>query len=140
MPTLAIGNRDQAGFTLIEMLAVLTILALATSVVMLAVPSGRPSPLHEAEQAAARFALARDEAVARARPISLQFNQGGYAIGQETARQWTWSPGLSVLSSAPQIVFDATGFSEQEVTVTLREGSQAATIRINSDGAIRVGP
>ncbi len=139
MPILAIGKHGETGFTLIEMLAVLTILALATSVVMLAVPSGRPSPLHEAEQAAARIALARDEAVARARPISLRFTEKGYAIDQEMARKWVWSPGLSVLSSAPQIAFDSTGFSEQDVTVTLHEGSQTATIRINSDGTIRVG-
>jgi type II secretion system protein H len=134
----AIGRRSNQGFTLIELLAVLTILGLTTSVVMLSIPSERPNLVREAESAAARLALARDEAVAKAKPMTLVLTDRSYAIVQDKARKWNWAPGLKVTATDLKVQFDASGMSDRDTRIRLTDNNSTASILITVDGAIHV--
>jgi type II secretion system protein H len=134
----AIGRRSNQGFTLIELLAVLTILGLTTSVVMLSIPSGRPNLVREAESAAARLALARDEAIAKAKPMTLVLTDHSYAIVQDKARKWNWAPGLKATATDLKVQFDASGMSDRDTRIRLTDNNSTASILITVDGAIHV--
>lgn len=71
---------SQRGLTLVELLVVIVILALASSVVLLTAPPSRPSVRDDAERFAARLQLALDEAIASARPMRVRIDAAGYAF------------------------------------------------------------
>lgn len=81
---------SQRGLTLVELLVVIVILALASAVVLLTAPPTRPPVRDEAERFAARMQLALDEAITSARPMRVKIDAGGYAF--ETLEKEGWAP------------------------------------------------
>ena len=72
------------GFTLIELMVVITIIGLASAAVVLALPDPRGRLADEAAHFAARASAARDLAVIDARPISVWVSAGGYGFDERT--------------------------------------------------------
>ncbi len=70
----------QHGLTLVELLVVIVILALASSVVLLTAPPSLPSVREEAERFAARMQLALDEAITAPAPMRVKIDASGYAF------------------------------------------------------------
>jgi len=69
------------GFTLIELMIVITIIGLASAAVMLAMPDPRGRLMDEAERFAGRARAAHDSAIVEARPVSIWVSGGGYGFG-----------------------------------------------------------
>lgn len=135
------------GFTLVELLIVLTIFGLLSAAVVIALPDGGVSLREEAERLAARAGAARDRAVISARPVSLRVTASGYAFEERRANQWRpigqapfseqqWAAGTSV-SESTTIIFDSIGAAESANVALVREDDEL-TVRIESDGRIEI--
>ncbi|MCB2114535.1 MAG: GspH/FimT family pseudopilin [Parvularculaceae bacterium] len=85
-----LARRKQRGLTLVELLVVIVILALASSVVMMNAPPSRPDVRDDAERFAARISLAFDEAIAGDAPLRIRIDTEGY--GFETLKDGEWTP------------------------------------------------
>ncbi len=162
MPTSATGsNQDgftslwrsaENGFTLIELMVVITIIAIASAVVVLAIPDPRGRLIDEAERFAARTLAARDDAIVQSRDTRVWITASGYGV--ERRRRGTWQPiaakpfndvrwadGTGVLvgtAGRERITFDATGAAAPAV-ITLVRDSARATVSVSANGAVRVG-
>jgi type II secretion system protein H len=152
MPTSATGSNDQ-GFTLVEMMVVLTIIALASAAVVFAIPDPRGRVIDEAEHFAARALAARDDAIIQSRDTRIVLTASGYSVERRRRGAWTamterpfkpvqWSNGTGALigaSGREAITFDATGAPSSPATVTLVRDDARATVNISGNGVIRVG-
>jgi general secretion pathway protein H len=165
MPTSATGNSGKppaimparpaqqaprtAGFSLVEMLVVLAIMALAASVVLLnAGPRGQ-SLAAETDRLAVHLSAARDLALTRNRAVRVEIGATGYIMTVQSRLGWTppdrtgaiiaWQEGTTV--SAPpealplQIVFDSIGIASAGEVILDRNG-ETQSIRIDASGAI----
>lgn len=88
-----VGNKitreRQLGLTLVELLVVIVILALASSVVLLSGPPLRPSVRDDAEAFAARVQAALDEMVTSGRILRVKIDASGYEIEALKDGEWT---------------------------------------------------
>ncbi|MEZ5897488.1 MAG: prepilin-type N-terminal cleavage/methylation domain-containing protein [Parvularculaceae bacterium] len=82
----------QTGVTLVELLVVLVILALASTAVLLNTPPARPGVQEEAERMAARIRIALDESMTTRKSFRLVLDEGGYDFEVFTQGQWTQMP------------------------------------------------
>lgn len=153
MPISATGSKFQNGFTLIELMVVVTIIALASAVVVFAIPDPRGRVIDEAERFAARTLAARDDAIVQSRDVRVLVTPGGYSVERRRRGQWqsltekpfraaNWQPGTRVDIGAEgrqAIAFDATGAPSSPTTVTLMRDDARATVTVSINGAIRVG-
>ncbi|OWJ64353.1 GspH/FimT family pseudopilin [Inquilinus limosus] len=138
-----------AGFTLIEMLIVLVILAAATGVVGLAVPEWRArSALREAGAGLERLlAQARDTALRRQVPVLVRFDPEDRRIGIPVLGRWQAVPAgldLTLTGAAiepdgdtPALLFLGDGSSSGGF-LTLSRGERRLTLRVAwLTGAVR---
>jgi general secretion pathway protein H len=139
------------GFTLVELLIVLTILGLASAAVVIAMPDSRGSLTEEAERFAARAAAARDRAIIDASAVSLRVTSAGYGFDRRVDSEWralgekpfgdeAWKAGTRALTSdgeTARILFDPTGLVEP-MTITLMRDGEQAVVEIGADGEIDV--
>ena len=153
MPTSATGSSRESGFTLIELMVVVTIIALASAVVVFAIPDPRGGVIDEAERFAARTLAARDDAIVQSRDVRVAITASGYSVERRRRGQWqamtekpfgpmVWAPGTGVeigASGREAITFDATGAPASPATVTLVRDNARATVTISGNGVIRVG-
>ena len=148
----ATGRADGAdGFTLVELLIVLTIIGLMSAAVVIAMPDPRGSLTAEAERFAARAKAAQDRAVIDSRAMAVRVTGAGYGFDRRTRREWEaldakpftdyrWAEGVQAAvggSGATRIVFDSTGMAEPATVTLQREGEQVA-VTIAQDGKIDV--
>jgi general secretion pathway protein H len=152
MRTSATGRADAAGgFTLVELLIVLTIIGLMSAAVVIAMPDPRGSLTAEAERFAARAKAAQDRAVIDSRAMAIRVTGAGYGFDRRSKGEWEalnakpfadyrWGEGVQAVvggSGAARIVFDSTGMAEPATVTLEREGEQVA-VTVAQDGKIDV--
>jgi general secretion pathway protein H len=145
MQTSATGER---GFTLVEMMAVMAIIALSTAVVLLVMPASRGTAPKSAEKLAARIALVRDTAVIAARPMAIAVDTDGYRFEEWRRGEWLPAQGKTLdpvsldegLSASPtgRLSFDQTGAADRDMMITLTLDDQRASVRIETNGTVSV--
>ncbi|THD36966.1 MAG: type II secretion system protein GspH [Sphingomonas sp.] len=144
----------QNGFTLIELMIVLTIFALASVVVVMVIPDPRGGVRDDAERFASRIRAAHDAAIVEARPVSVWVTAGGYGFDERAGGRWQamgdkalrvvqWGKGVQAVTTAAngrdRVIFDPTGMSDQPLLVELRRDGQSERVSIGVNGAVRVG-
>jgi len=141
------------GFTLVEMMIVIAVMALLAGVVVLTFPTDR-GPNEAATRFASRIAAARDEAVMTGRPISAWVSSSGYGFDQLRDGRWEeldgkpfdvtdWGPGMDVgltgaASSRGRILFDSLGVADQAMAIRLARAGKSAGVRIAANGEVTV--
>ena len=151
----ASGKRAQTrGFTLIELMIVITIIGLASAAVVWSIPDPRGRLLDEATRFAARTRAAQQSAIIVARPVSVWVTAGGYGFDERTHGAWapiaekplrvtSWSKGTHALvaenGGRQRVMFDSTGLADRQLDVQLARGDEAVTVRIAADGSVKVG-
>ena len=145
-------HRRAAGFSLIELLVVLVLLALASAAVVLSVPPA--DPLREpVQRLAARLAHAQDQAVLRNQGLRVLLDGDGYRFEHRQQGQWQPSsdPALAAQTwPAPTTLVFAGQASEQlQLTLDpagntlpglleLHSGQQHWQLQLHADGSIDV--
>lgn len=145
------ANADR-GFTLVELMIVMTIFALAAAAVVLTLPDARARIRRDAERFAARTKAAHDAAIVGARPVSVWIAAGGYGFDERVGGRWRaverplgvaqWSSGVTALApdqaGRTRIVFDPTGLADRALSIDLRREGQSVRVSIGTDGAVRI--
>lgn len=146
------GVTSGNGFTLVELMVVVTIIALAAAAAVWAMPDPQGRVADEAARFATRARAAHDEAIVTARPVSVWVTSGGYGfdarvggawqpLGERTLRIERWQEGTRVrLSEAGRVrvTFDPTGLADRPLDLRLERRGAAASVRIEADGSARV--
>lgn len=149
MPISATGNRQEGGFTLVELMVVLVIVGLMSAVVMFALPDPRGRLLDDAERFAARTLAARDLAIVTSRATRVRLDASGYAFDQRKSGAWAamaerpfgpqpWQPGV-IASTQTQIVFDPAGGASPQTQLVLKRDDASVSVTVGADGGIHVG-
>lgn len=146
------GAVDEGGFTLVELMVTITVIALMSAVTLWAMPSPGGRIADEALRFAARTRAARDQAVVEARPVSVWVTPGGYGFDRRIAGRWSpvankplrverWAEGTRAdpgdASGRVRVVFDPTGLPDRAADVRLNRGSRAMLVRLGADGSVR---
>jgi len=140
-----------AGFTLVELLVVLTIIGLMSAAVVLALPDGRGNLTAEAERFAARVHAAGEQAILEARPMALRVTAAGYGFDRRERGEWrplteepfrdrAWEEGTRAglaEGAAERVTFDATGVADPAKLLLLHGGEQVSVV-IRADGSVHV--
>ncbi|MDQ3140529.1 MAG: type II secretion system minor pseudopilin GspH [Pseudomonadota bacterium] len=139
------------GFTLIELMIVMTIIGLMSTAVLLAMPDSRGSLRSEAERFAARAGAARDQAVLDSRPMAVRVTAAGYAFDRRQNNAWQplesrpfatyqWSEGTIAAvraDDAARIAFDSTGMADPAEIILRRDDEQIA-VDVGFDGKVQI--
>jgi general secretion pathway protein H len=139
------------GFTLVELMVVLTILALAATAVVLTIPGEERSVRSEADRLAARLAAARDVAVVEGRSVAVNFAPSGYGFERRIDGAWAPLPGRAFAQrnwpadirfaagdgqGAARILFDRVGTSPTPQAVVLAGGDAREVVRVSATGEV----
>lgn len=143
----------QRGFTLAELMVVITVAALAAAVVAMVMPDPRGRVRDDAERFAARVRAAHDTAIVGARPVGVWVSAAGYGFDQRSGGGWQamsdkplrvaqWSKGTRALIAGgdgrDRVVFDSTGLVDRPMRVQLIRDGHGASVSIGTDGAVRI--
>ena len=141
--------REQ-GFTLVELMVVITVMALLATGVVMTLPSSGAGSRDAAHRFAAGVAAARDTAVLSGRPVALWVSPSGYgfeqwrtgkwqAVDAKPLRQENWSRGVRAeVSGQTRVSFDTVGLPDRGLDVRLAQGDRMATVRIAANGDVAV--
>lgn len=154
MPISVIGNkrpRHDAGFSLVEAMAALMIIALVVAGVLLAAPGADSAAKGEAQRLAARVLAASEESILVNRPLALVVTSEGYSFERLEANGWVaaghaapfgfyaWPDDLNVVvaqrsgeADDPRVArFDALGGATPALIVL---GNDGASWRVGIEG------
>lgn len=141
--------REQ-GFTLVELMVVITVMALLAGAVVLTFPASGAGSRDAAHRFAARVAAARDTAVLSGRPVALWVSPSGYGFEQWQAGKWQavdakplrqedWGRGVRAeVSGQVRVSFDTVGLPDRALDVRLTQENRSATVRIAATGDVAV--
>lgn len=145
---------DANGFTLVELMVVLAIMALAATAVVLTIPGEERTVRSEADRLAARIAAARDVAVIEGRSVAVNFAPSGYGFERRVAGEWQPLPGRAFEQrnwpgdvrfaagdgrGAARILFDRVGISPTPQAIVLTGGDAREVVRVSAAGEIGRG-
>ncbi|MDQ3245900.1 MAG: GspH/FimT family pseudopilin [Pseudomonadota bacterium] len=142
------------GFTLVELMVVIAVMALIAGAAVLTIASPGDGPKDSATRFATRLAAARDEAVLRARPVSAWVTASGYGFEQYAGGQWqpitakpfagaNWPEGTRVSlddssSARARVRFDSLGLPESPARFSLAADGRTVAIAVAANGDVRV--
>ena len=142
------------GFTLVELMVVLAIMALAATAVVLTIPGEERAVRSEADRLAARLAAARDIAVIEGRSVAVSFAPSGYGFERRIAGEWQPLPGRAFEQrnwpsdvrfaagngqGAARVLFDRVGISPTPQVVVLTGGDAREIVRVSATGEVSRG-
>ncbi|PQM26762.1 type II secretion system protein GspH [Sphingopyxis lindanitolerans] len=142
------------GFTLVELMVVLAILALAATAVVLTIPGEERTVRTEADRLAGRLAAARDVAVIEGRSVAVNFAPSGYGFERRVDGAWQPLPGRAFEQrrwpsdirftagdgqAAARVRFDRIGTSPTPQAVVLSGGAAREIVRISAMGEVSRG-
>ena len=145
------ARRAPNGFTLVELMIVLAIMALAATAVVLTIPGEERSVRSEADRLAARLAAARDVAVVEGRSVAVNFAPSGYGFEHRIDGAWAPLPGRVFAQrnwpadirfaagdgqGAARILFDRVGTSPTPQAVVLAGGEAREVVRVSATGEV----
>lgn len=132
-------------------MVVITVIALASAMAVLAIPDPRGRVFDEAARFATRARAARDVAIVEGTPVSLWVTSGGYGFDRRAGGVWTpmadkpfrlerWRQGTAAAVGAARsrLVFDPTGLADRPLMVRLTRDRATVTARVDADGSARV--
>lgn len=141
------------GFTLIELMIVIAVMALLAGVVVMTVGSSG-GPTESATRFAGRLAAARDQAILTGRPISAWISPSGYGFDQLRGGHWEpmtakpfdgtdWGSGMQLnltatAASRSRVRFDSLGMADQPLAMTLTRAGRSAGVRVAATGEVTV--
>lgn len=141
----------ERGFTLVELMVVLAIMALAATAVVLTIPGEERTVRSEADRLAARLAAARDVAVIEGRGVAVSFAPSGYGFERRIEGAWqplpgraferrSWPGGVRFVAGdgqgAARIIFDRVGTSPTPQAVVLSGGDAREIVRVSATGEV----
>ncbi|MEQ1687838.1 MAG: GspH/FimT family pseudopilin [Sphingopyxis sp.] len=141
---------DQLGFTLVELMVVLAILALASTAVILTVRPGEGGADAQAARFAARVAALRDRSVIEGRTLGLWVTASGYGFEQRSDGHWQpfsetrlsprdWDAGTAVTANGAaqaRLAFSRIGLPDHGLRVELTAGGDSASVRVDAAGDV----
>ena len=147
------SSDGERGFTLVELMVVLAIMALAATAVVLTIPGNEQAVRSEADRLAARLAAARDVAVIEGRSVAVNFAPSGYGFERRIKGAWEPLPGrafqqrnwpadirfASGNGAAARVLFDRVGTSPTPQAITLTGGDAREVIRVSATGEVSRG-
>ena len=148
------SRADDRGFTLVELMVVLAIMALAATAVVLTLPGDERTVRSEADRLAARLAAARDVAVIEGRSVAVNFAPSGYGFERRISGEWQPLPGRAFEQrswpgdvrfaagsgqGAARILFDRVGISPTPQALVLTGGDAREIVRVSATGEVSRG-
>ena len=143
------GGTD--GYTLVELLIVLTIIGLLSAAVVVALPDGRQELAADAERFAARAKAAQDMAILESSAVSVRVGKAGYGFDRRQGAEWVaiahepfeatrWREGVEPVIDGvgvDRITFDPIG-ATTPWRLVLRGGGDQMAIELAQNGQIHV--
>lgn len=141
-----------AGFTLVELLAVLAVIGMAGAAVALTLPADSGLLDREAARFGARLVHAQEEAILGTRAIEVTATIAGYGFTRQDFDRWQplderpfgnvlWSEGTTARLPRGQdqvtFRFDPTGAASEQ-SLTLDRGEAARQIAVDAAGKVRI--
>jgi general secretion pathway protein H len=156
MRTFAAARHDpgQAGFTLVELMVVLAVLALAATVVIMTMPGSNARVSDETDRLAVRIAALRDLAIVEGRPMALVISPSGYGFERRAAAGWEVLPGRGFArrdwprgvrltqpagSGPVRITFDPVGMTSARTALALGDGDVTTRLTVAVTGEVTRG-
>lgn len=143
-------RRRETGFTLVEVMVVVTLIGLVAGLAMLSVPDPRPSVTLEAERFGARLQRAQEEAILTNRAVEVALTPSGYAFRVRDAGGWrpltdapfgevVWEPDTAVRREqrAGAVAFDPAGGSSAGAFSLSRDG-RSVRVEVDPAGNVRI--
>lgn len=151
----------RTGFTLVEMLIVLLVMALLATAVVLTTGDGGRGVAADATRLASRIAAARETAIVSARPVGVWISRSGYGFDFRADGRWrsadqkpfetiNWPRGTGVAaagmagkqaalgSGRARLVFDNLGLPDSPMRLDLSRDGRLARINVMPNGDVKV--
>ena len=142
------------GFTLVELMVVLAIMALFAGAVVMTIGDLRGGSTDTAHRLSARLAAARDEAIVGGAPIAGWISASGYGFDRFENGRWqplsvkpfeggNWEEGTQVTvggatEARARVRFDSLGLPDAPLSMRLARNGKSSRIDIGANGDVKV--